>query len=197
MPSARSDIRSAARVVVCLGLATPLLASPARSAILDQVWLGGFAHSINYLGDAKESGTADAQLEIDSTPPALLRPIGSPRVNATLSLNTAGLTDFASLGLTWRRKLVGRLEGSLDAGLGFGDGVTNPPPGPLGDYDRTHRLLLGSKLLFRAAAGVDWRIDSRWSIGAEFVHLSNGHIFNRDHNEGINDAGLRLGYRFR
>ncbi|HEY5410744.1 MAG TPA: hypothetical protein VIJ94_08445 [Caulobacteraceae bacterium] len=96
-----------ARVVGCLGLAMPLLAGPAHSAILDQAWAGGFAHSINYLGDNKESGTADAQLEIDSTAPAFLRPIGGPRVNATLSLNTAGLSDFASLGLTWRRKLVG------------------------------------------------------------------------------------------
>ncbi|HEY5410743.1 MAG TPA: acyloxyacyl hydrolase [Caulobacteraceae bacterium] len=75
--------------------------------------------------------------------------------------------------------------------------MTAPPPGPLGDYDRSHRLLLGSKVLFRAAAGVDWRIDSRWSIGAEFVHLSNGHIFDHEHNEGINDAGIRLGFRFR
>jgi lipid A 3-O-deacylase len=184
-----------ARAALLVGLAMAAAPLAARAGVLDEVWVGGFAHDVSDIGHGKESGSEDVQLEVDSGAPSILRFLGAPRLNAALTLNSAGLTNFGAVGLTWSHRLFDRLSGSLDLGGGLTDGVTSPPPGPAGAYDRSHRLLLGSKALFREALGADWRLSDRWSIGAEFVHLSNGLILAHGYNEGVNDAGLRLGYK--
>jgi lipid A 3-O-deacylase len=178
----------------CLALA--LVPPPARAeGLVDQVWIGGFAHDIVHVGGGRESGSTDFQVEADSQRPALLRGIGAPRLNATFSANSAGQTNFGSVGLTWDRGLTSRLRGSFDLGVALTDGVTGAHLRP---GDDTHgRLLLGSKALFREALGLDWRTSDRWSVGIEYVHLSNGNIYAHGHNDGINDLGLRFGYRFR
>jgi hypothetical protein len=173
------------------------MGSAARAQVIDQVWIGGAAHDISDIGHGKESNSSDVLVEVDSTRPALLRAIGAPRINGTLAINASGLASFGAAGLTWDRHLFGPIHGSVDLGLGYSNGVLSPPPGPPLGYIATHRLLLGSHLLFREAVGLDWRFNSRWSLGAEYIHGSNGLILAKLHNEGINDAGLRLGYRFR
>ena len=107
-------------------------------------------------------------------------------------------SELASGGLVWDHRLVGQVYGSLDVGLGVTNGLIDPRAGPVGAYDLKHRLLLGSSVLFREAPGIEWRFSPSWSLGAEFVHASNGEILGSHRfNRGINDAGLRLGYRFR
>jgi len=167
--------------------------SPARAEIIDQVWIGGYAHDISDLGAGKESNTADVQLEVDTAQPQLLRLIGAPHLNLTLALNTAGKTDFGAVGLAWDHRLVGSLYGSLQFGIGDSDGVTTPSDNP----KDANRLLLGSKVLFREAVGVNWRMKQHWLIGVQFVHASNGLILGKRYNEGINDVGMRFGYRFK
>jgi lipid A 3-O-deacylase len=187
----------AAGLIASLSILACVAPRPAEAEILDQAWVGGFAHDVSDLGRGKESNSQDIELELDTVRPQFLRFLGAPRLNATLALNASGLTDFGGVGLVWDRRLIGRLSGSIELGVDQTDGVTEPAAGPAGDYDRRHRLLLGSKTLFREAAGADWALTDRWSVGAEYVHLSNGGILSHGHNEGINDAGLRLGYRFR
>lgn len=179
------------------GLCLALFATPASAGIVDQVWIGGFAHDVNDIG-AVEGGTWDATIELDSGRPQLLRPIGAPRVNLVAALNTAGKTSLYSVGLTWDRRLFSQLYGSLDLGLGGSNGLIRARPWPQGLLDGENRLILGSRILFREAVGLEWRFGSNWSVGAQFVHASNGGILG-DHrfNRGINDAGLRFGYRFR
>jgi hypothetical protein len=178
-----------------VGLAALLCAasSPARAEIFDQVWIGGYAHDISDWGLGKESNTADVQLEVDTAQPQFLRFLGAPHLNATLALNTAGKTDFGSVGLAWDHRLVGSLYGSLQFGIGDSDGVTEPTDNP----KDANRLLLGSKALFREAGGVNWRMKNHWLIGVQFVHASNGLILGHRYNEGINDLGIRIGYRFK
>jgi hypothetical protein len=179
--------------------AAPLLALPLRASadVIDEVSVTGLAHDVNDIDHGKESGTADIQLEVDSTRPPILRIIGVPRVNAFVALNSAGRTNSAGAGLVWDHRLFGQLYGSLDLGLAVNDGVSNAPLGPTGAYDREHRLLLGSKVLFREALGLGWRLSRHWSIGAEYIHESNGQILGHGANESINDAGMKLAYRFR
>jgi lipid A 3-O-deacylase len=172
------------------------MAEPARAGdLVDEVWVGGFAHDIVHVGDGRESGSTDFQIEVDSPQPAVLRGIGAPRLNATFSANSGGKTNFGSVGLTWDRALTSRLRGSFDFGLALTDGVTGAHLHP--GIDTHGRLLLGSKALFREALGLDWRTSDHWSVGVEFVHLSNGSILSHGHNDGINVLGVRFGYRFR
>jgi hypothetical protein len=191
----RRSIGRALAAVGFLGLAA--FAKDANAGPIDEVWVGGFAHNVSRVGDGAESGTEDVILEIDTGRPKLLRFLGAPRVNAVIELNSAGRTNLGSLGLVWDHRIFHQLYGTLDFGLGLSDGVTDPPAGPAGDYDRAHRILLGSSVLFRGAAGLEWRLSDRWAIGAEYVHASNGDILGaHQYNRGVNDAGLRLGYRF-
>jgi lipid A 3-O-deacylase len=183
-----------APILAALGLAA-ILPSVARADIVDEVSVGGFAHDVSD-GHGKESGTQDIQLEVDSTRPPILRVLGAPRVNAFISLNSAGRTNSAGAGLVWDHRLFGRLYGSVDLGLAVNDGVLTAALGPAGEYDRTHRVLLGSHILFREAVGLEWRFDRHWALGAEFVHQSTGQIVAQGANEGINDAGLKLAYHF-
>jgi hypothetical protein len=207
MPGVRTGVRrtfaaawrAAVRPATVLGLAL-VLAGPSRAlaaGVLDQVWLGGFIHDVNDLGNGKESNAADIEVEVDTVQPHALRVLGAPHIAATLALDTRGRTNFGGVGLMWDHRLFDRLYGSVQFGVDLTDGVRAPAPGAQGTLERQHRLLLGSKVLFREAAGLDWRLSERWSVGVEYVHLSNGSILARRYNEGVNDAGVRLGYRFR
>jgi lipid A 3-O-deacylase len=188
------------RAAMAIAAASALVCASPRAAvaqIVDEVWVGAFAHDVTDLGRGRESDGADLELEIDTVKPAVLRFLGAPRVNATIALNSAGLTNFGGVGLVWDRRLAGRLYGSLQFGVDYTDGVTDVIQGPAGDDERHHRLLLGTRTLFREAAGLNWRLSDRWSVGGEFIHLSNGGLVGHHHNQGLNDLGLRLGYRFR
>jgi lipid A 3-O-deacylase len=172
------------------------LPSAAKADLIDEVSVAGFSHDLSDIGHGKESNSADIQIEVDTTRPPLLRVLGAPRVNAFVTLNSAGRTNSAGAGLVWDHRLFRQLYGSADFGLAVNDGLTGARLGPAGDFNRQHRLLLGSHLLFREAFGLEWRFSRRWAIGAEFVHQSTGQIVSHGANEGINDAGLKLAYRF-
>lgn len=171
-------------------------AAGAQASVIDQAWLGVYAHDVSDLGAGKESNTEDIQLEAQTVQPQALRFLGAPHIVGTLALNTAGETNFGALSLGWDHRLVGPLYASLQFGIGLSDGVDEPAAGAAGDEERRRRLILGSKALFREAVGVDWRFSRRWAAGVEYVHASNGQILGHGVNEGINDVGLRLGYHF-
>ena len=185
-----------------LALATGLIAvifipAMSRAGPIDEVGVGAYGHDVNDLGRGKESNTEDLQLEVDTARPPILRLIGAPRLNAFVSINSARESDFAGAGLVWDRRLLGQLYGSLDVGAGYTDGVLGPPTDPAAAAaTERRRLYLGSRILFREAIGVDWRFSPYWAVGAQFWHASNGRVIGNNFNESINDAGLRLGYRF-
>jgi hypothetical protein len=122
-------------------------------------------------------------VEIDASRPPVLRLLGAPRVNIVAALGFAGRTDRASAALVWDHRLFGQLYGSIDLGLGVSNGLIDPRSAS----DFRNRLLLGSSVLFREAPRIEWRFASNWA-----GEILGSHHFNR----GINDAGLRLGYRF-
>jgi lipid A 3-O-deacylase len=76
------------------------------------------------------------------------------------------------------------------------DGSLTAPLGPAGNFARANRLQLGSHLLFREALGLELRLTRHWALGGEFIHESTGQIVAHGANEGINDLGLKLAYRF-
>ena len=42
-----------------------------------------------------------------------------------------------------------------------------------------------------------YHINDKWRAELSYVHLSNGQILHQGKNQGMDDIGLRLGYRFR
>jgi lipid A 3-O-deacylase len=171
------------------GLAGPAHADPGW---IDEVKLGVLAHDIRFLGNHVEPG-ADINLEVLFPSPAFLRLLWAPRPHLGVSLNTAGATDYAYLGLTWSgrpwRPLLTLPEGLFVAGsLGGGihDGHRNAGP--------PDRKRLGSRLLFRESVEAGYQLTRRVSLSLMLDHLSNAGL--TTHNQGLTNFGARIGVAF-
>jgi hypothetical protein len=75
-------------------------------------------------------------------------------------------------------------------GLGLGAAIHD------GNLDPTEpdRKALGSRVLFHIPFELGYRFDERQSISVYFEHTSNGNL--ADHNEALDNIGIRYGYRF-
>ena len=193
-------LRALGRGVVCRWLAMVLIAptvlwaglAHAGLGWLDEVKLGVLAHDIRFLADHVEPG-ADINVEVLFSSPALLRVLGAPRPHLGLSLNTAGATNYAYGGLTWRGRPWHRLltlpeglfvAGSLGGGIHDGQLHSGPPD----------RKLLGSRLLFRESVEAGYQLTQRVSLSVMLDHLSNADL--AAPNQGLTNFGVRIGVTF-
>jgi len=62
------------------------------------------------------------------------------------------------------------------------------------DTDDDDRKSFGSSLLFRVGGAIGYRLTSNWNVSLQYEHMSNAYI--SDPNEGMDNLGVRLGYRF-
>ena len=178
---------------------TPVAAS---AQILDEVRLGVTAHNIcvaNCDNANKEDGP-NISAEIQFSSPALLRLIFSPKPYIMASANTAGKTSFAGGGLNWQWTFA---EGwAIEPGLGYvihdGDNLNFPFPqgDPRNDPVSAENLFLGSRDLFRTSLALNRDFGERWGVQLMYEHLSHGQILGNGRNQGIDNAGVRLRYRF-
>lgn len=187
----------AAIVIAAAMFATPALAG----RWLSEARLGVALHSIDLNGGdpAAEDG-ADISVEALFVSPRPLRHILAPRPYVGASFNTAGDTDFFGFGLSWEQHFARRrffVEG--DFGLAWHNGEIDLPPedDPLYDEIAANNILFGARTLFRLSLGIGARLAPRWRAQAFYEHLSNGRVFgDTDRNQGLDNIGLRLGYRF-
>jgi hypothetical protein len=178
-----------------------LWAPIAHAGVVDEVSVGWYAHDFVNITDGVESNLQDVQFELDTKRPPILRFIGAPRLSFVATVNGPGKTDVFAAGVKWDHAVWRKLYVTLDFGLGYSNGLVNPPTGPgtVGDedYDHYKRLLLGSSVLFRTVPGLMWKIDKHWVVEGELIHLSNGGVLGNHHfNRGINDLGVSVGYHF-
>lgn len=196
-------------LLAVVAVATLVCAAPATGAEL----LGGvFAHDVTFLGKAVgrgaagREGGADIALGIRSDRLQALHVIGRPQAHAFVSANTDNTSNFVAAGLSWPISLTERLYIRPGVGLAYTDGKTGLPavnaPGlsPQETQRRLHlyntRIDFGSKVLFEPEISLGWRFSPRWAAELTWVHLSNGQIFHRGKNQGLDDAGMRLIYTF-
>jgi lipid A 3-O-deacylase len=175
--------------------------APAAKADVAQVHAGVMAHNICVTdcknANKEEGPNIELQLSFDS--PGFLRWAGSPQPYIMGSLNFAGDTSFGGAGLEWRWDFA---EGwALEPGVGYvvHDGaLENPFPGGGPDTVQyaSENVLLGSRDLFRTSLGLTRALAGPWEAQVFFEHLSHGQIIGSGHNQGIDQAGIRLGYRF-
>ena len=137
----------------------------------------------------RESGEAGYQLTRSVSLSVMLDHLS----NAGLALNTAGATNYAYAGLTWRgrpwRRWLALPEGLFVAGsLGGGihDGHLNSGP--------PDRKLLGSRLLFRESVEAGYQLTRRVSLSVMLDHLSNADL--AVPNQGLTNFGARIGVTF-
>lgn len=154
-------------------------------AEVSELRLGVFDHDVSFLGHGKESG-ADLNAEVLFRSPAFLEAIWAPRPHLGISVNTAGDTSQAYAGLTWTYEPIKWLFIDFSLGGTIHDGKLS--------YSGLDRKELGSRVLFRESLSLGFRIDERNSISIAFDHESNANLASQ--NEGLNNLGIRWGYRF-
>ncbi|MBC7952648.1 MAG: acyloxyacyl hydrolase [Rhodospirillaceae bacterium] len=168
-----------------LSLLLLLLASVPAQAGLSEIRLGVFDHDIGFLGHDKEGG-ADINAEALFDSPDFLKAIWAPRPHMGASVNTQGDTSQLYAGLTWTYEPIQKVF--MD--FSFGGSVHN---GELNTREMD-RKSLGSRVLFRESLSLGYRIDDHHSVSIAFDHESNANL--ASHNAGLNNLGIRWGYRF-
>jgi lipid A 3-O-deacylase len=101
------------------------------------------------------------------------------------AVNSAGKTNYAAAGISMK----------------FGDRIFIRPGVGLAVHtgsaknfqdDSNDKLEFGSRIMFEPELGIGARLNARMTIEASWVHMSNGQIFDRDQNPGIDNLGVRF-----
>ena len=157
----------------------------AGESIVSEVRGGVYAHDISFWSFHRESGS-DINGEVLFVSPDWLEAIWAPRPHLGATINTSGNTSIVYGGLTWEYDLPA--DFFIDANLG--GAIHN---GKLNTNDKD-RKSLGSPVLFRLGAALGYNLTEKVNISLQFEHVSNAYLANP--NEGMDNVGLRLGYRF-
>lgn len=176
-------------------------AGTAQAQGVEEARLGVLAHNIcitNCKNANKEDGP-NVEGEVVFASPGFLEPVGAPRPYLMASVNVAGETSYGGGGLHWNWDFA---EGwSLEPGLGIvvHDGETdNPFPNgtPESAEFFEENVLLGSEVLFRTSLSVNRDIGENWGVQFIYEHLSHGQILGSGRNQGLDNAGIRVFWRF-
>lgn len=168
----------------------------AAHAQISEVRLGVVAHDL--ARNIEDGVQITGQLVFDS--PDILSFVWSPRPYVYGSFNSAGNTNLGSAGLLWTGQLSDRW--SIDGGFGvaYHDGVRDVSQLPPSDPDRIRlansRALLGSRLLFHTQLGLDYAVTPSVAVGVYYEHFSNGQILGQGRNQGLDEVGARISWRF-
>jgi hypothetical protein len=156
-------------------------------AAAQEVFGGLFAHDVpTRITLSGQEGGADVQVGWRGRRFSGLSEIGSPSAQAYVSVNTAGDTNFAAAGLSWKIGDRFYLRPAISLAVHDGPGEFEAPP---------DRIDFGSRVLFVLEGGLGARLNERWSVEASVVHLSHGTIFSA-HNPGSDNFGVRVNYRY-
>lgn len=177
------------------------LAMGGEAAAAETLKVGALAHNIcitNCKNADKEDGPV-VDVQVNFRAPGFLRIVGAPQPYLAVAPNASGDTSFAAAGLEWRWEFV---DGwALTPGLGYAvhDGeVKNKFPNgtPQSTQFAADNVLYGSRDLFRTSLGLEREFGERWSGEAFYVHYSHGQILGSGRNQGTDQLGFRIGYRF-
>lgn len=182
-------------------MSAALMLAPSARADVTEAHVGVMAHNIcvtNCKNADKEDGpNIEMQLSFDS--PSFLSWAFSPEPYVMASVSTSGDTSFGGFGVEWRWDFA---EGwALEPGVGYvvHDGeLENPhaPGTPAAAAFAEEHVQLGSRDLFRTSLALTRDLPGPWEVQVQFEHLSHGQILGSGRNQGIDELGIRLGYRF-
>jgi hypothetical protein len=184
----------------------------AAPAAADEVFVGLFAHDVEFIGESLGIGAAgkedgvDLHLGYRTGKLDALRVLGRPKAYGVLSLNSENQSNFAAAGLAWTIDLGAAKRVYLQPGIGiaYTDGEDELPdfrePGiTLAEAQRRaalrdERIEFGSNILFEPEIALGYRFTDRLAAELAYTHLSNGQIFAQGQNDGLDDVGVRLVY---
>ncbi|MEM9013599.1 MAG: acyloxyacyl hydrolase [Pseudomonadota bacterium] len=175
-------------------LAALMMSSGNAFAGIDEVRAGGLAQGVGGWSPDKETGVG-INLEALFKSPGFLRAIGAPRPHLGVAIATDNdATSQIYAGLEWRQHLARRLfvAGAVGGAVHTGETDTFDPVADLSRLNNTQ--FLGCRALFRIAADLGVEVTDHLSVSIAWSHISNAGLC--DDNEGLDNLGLRVGYRF-
>ena len=152
---------------------------------LSEIRGGILVHDEGLFSRNKEDGI-DTNFEVLFKSPSILDAVYSPRPHLGATLNSAGNTSQAYLGLTWDWDFYRDyfLNFSLGGAIHSGEKVTDDP--------KTKSL--GCSVLFRESLDLGYKVSGPHSVMLHLDHISNAKLCST--NEGLETFGLRYGYKF-
>jgi hypothetical protein len=189
------------RVVAASALATLLLASSARAGA---VWVGAYGHDA-IAPDRHERGL-DFQFGYRTDRIDSLSGIGRPEADAFVMFNTRTSTHMAAVGLSWPINLGEGVYLRPGFGLAYTTGKAVLPPAnapglsPAEIQRRINlahrRIDFGSNVLFKPELALGVNVSERLALEVSYVHFSHGQVFHQGKNQGLDDLGARVVWRF-
>ncbi len=160
---------------------------------LSEVRGGLLKHSAAISTSTPKERGVDGNIEVLFVSPDWLRLIWAPRPHLGASFNASSKdTDQIYAGLTWEWEPFQNVF--IDAS--FGGSVHNGRLHINGaDEDSGRRREFGCKTLFRESIEFGYRITAHHNVSLIWDHISHGGLCD-DENEGMDNAGIRYGYRF-
>ncbi len=177
------------------------MADAAQAGAVEEVKVGVLAHNIcvaNCKNADKEDGPV-VDIQVNFKSPGFLGWAFSPQPYVAIAPNVSGDTSFAAVGLEWTFEFA---DGwAIVPGFGYAvhDGeVKNAFPNgdPRATAFASEHVLYGSRDLFRSSLGLQKEFGDRWTGEITYAHYSHGQILGSGRNQGTDQAGVRIGYRF-
>lgn len=169
------------------GISTAFADDATSGGLISELKLGALAHDVPGLwsGFQVETPAVDGNAEV------LFHPIYSneisslrPAVGATINPNNQ--TSHGYLDVRWTIAPDPRWYVTFGIGAAYQNGLT--------DAGNSGRKWLGSHVLFHPTAELGLNLDAHNNVSVYFEHMSNANT--QSHNEGMDDLGVRYGYRF-
>ncbi len=187
-------------------LLAALLCGGASAASAGEMFGGLYAHGVGT--KQSQEGGADLQLGVRSDRIESLWWLFKPAVHGVIGINSAVSTDFVAVGLNWPIPILHSEKWYIRPGIGFAyttgkadigsstDPRVSAAERARRDYLARTRIDFGSQDLFEPELSIGYKLNPKWQIEASYVHLSNGQILHSGKNQGLDDVGVRLAYRF-
>jgi lipid A 3-O-deacylase len=189
------------QTVGLLALGAALAAAGPANAGIDEVHVGVMDHNICVTNckNADKEGSPNVEFQVSFDSPEMLHWAFSPQPYVMASVSTTGDTSFGGFGLEWRWQFADHWAVEPGVGYVLHDGENNnkyPNGTPESQAFSDEHVLLGSRDLFRTSLGLTYDMDGPWEVQALFEHLSHGQILGNGRNQGLDELGIRVGYRF-
>ena len=200
---------SAARTRRALPARSPASARPSlpesKPEVTDdentKVWFsevrsGVIKHAVSLIGNEPKETGIDGNLEILFHSPDWLKFLWSPRPHIGTSFNTSSNnTDVVYGGITWESKFWKSLFFNFSFGVAVHNGELEYDAKVVFPSYAGRRREMGCRALFRESFELGWIFAKRHGVSAMWSHYSHGGICGGQ-NEGLDNLGVRYGYRF-
>lgn len=171
--------------IVVIGSVASACLIAMQPAHADEIFTGaGSQNIVSPLAVSTDAQGIDFQLGYRGNRIEGLSFIGKPSPHLLVSVNSAGNTSFAAVGLSW--KIGDKIYVRPGIGIAIHDG---PKLQFAPDGSQTQ---LGSRVLFEPEIAFGVALSERVDLEASWVHLSHAQIFSSVQNPGIDTIGLRL-----